>query len=124
MKLAENATDRVQAIRERACKQLPFFDAILARFERKFGAERIGFEVFDYHDAFGISLSKGREEDGDFYRIAIRFDRHDEGACVAAAMEFVEKWLRGETQYKGVPSYYILEGNEINARGILAGESK
>lgn len=105
-----------------ASRSIEVFDAILARFVRKFGQDRIRFQVYEYLDRFGICIRRGTSKSGYDQRIAITFRDNERIEAVDAAIRFAEKWDAGETEHKGKANGEVLEGSEISAQEILAGD--
>lgn len=91
-------------------ESLKQFDGILSKFERKFGAKNVRWQLSEYANRIGIALlhDSGR-------RLGILFRKNGDEAQVTAALELARKWMENPTCPPGVEDGWTLEGAEVAA---------
>lgn len=117
----EPVTKRAEQEYAHARRQFRAFDAIVNRMFRKFGHERIAFELYDYGNKLGVRVAS-KERYGN--KAAFVFECRDGADVVDAVIALVQRWDDGETEYKGIDPDHITSGQEIIARSVLTGETK
>jgi hypothetical protein len=102
-------------------KSFEQFDAVLSRFERKFGAEKIRWSLGCYSCTIGIAYVMELPSDPYQHRVAFKFRRNTATPehC-DAAIRWIQDWVKDPTKYREtVSGDNTLDGNEIDVASLV-----